>query len=197
MEVLEKIIKMARENNGVVTTAMITAAGFSRGNIKYLVDKEKLEKSSRGVYILPGVWDDEIFNLQNRFKRGIYSHETALFLWDLTDRTPNRYCMTFPINYNLTKPKQENICCMQCNMELYDLGSAEAVTPGGHTVAAYSAERTLCDILKSRSRVDIQVVTEAFKRYTVRADKNIPLLSEYAKILRVETRLRAYLEVLL
>ena len=197
MEIIEKIIKMARENNGVVTTEMIAAAGFSRGNIKYLVDKGKLEKSSRGIYILPGVWDDEIFNLQNRFKRGIYSHETALFLWDLTDRTPNRYCMTFPINYNLTKPKQENICCMQCKMELYALGSAEAVTPGGHTVGAYSAERTLCDILKSRSRVDIQVVTEAFKRYVVRADKNIPLLSEYAKMLRVETRLRAYLEVLL
>ena len=197
MEIIEKIIKMARENNGVVTTEMIAAAGFSRGNIKYLVDKGKLEKSSRGVYILPGVWDDEIFNLQNRFKRGIYSHETALFLWDLTDRTPNRYCMTFPINYNLTKPKQENICCMQCKMELYALGSAEAVTPGGHTVVVYSAERTLCDILKSRSRVDIQVVTEAFKRYAARTDKNIPLLSEYAKILRVETRLRAYLEVLL
>ncbi len=197
MEILEKIIKMAKENNGVVTTAMIVAAGFSRGNIKYLVDKGKLEKSSRGVYILPGVWDDEIFNLQNRFKRGIYSRETALFLWDLTDRTPNRYHMTFPMNYNLTNPKQENICCTQCKMELYDLGRAEAVTPGGHIVGTYSAERTLCDILKSRSRVDIQVVAETFKRYAVRADKNIPLLSEYAKILRVETRLRAYLEVLL
>ena len=45
--------------------------------------------------------------LQNRFKKGIYSHETALFLWDLTDRTPNRYCMTFPENYNLTNPKEE------------------------------------------------------------------------------------------
>ena len=71
------------------------------------------------------------------------------------------------------------------------------ITPGRNIVKAYSAERTLCDILKPRCRVDIQVVTEAFKRYTVRADKNIPLLSEYAKILRVETRLRAYLEVLL
>lgn len=54
-----------------------------------------IEKSARGVYILPEVWDDEIFNLQNRLKRGIYSHETALFLWDFTDRTPNRYYMTF------------------------------------------------------------------------------------------------------
>ncbi len=193
----EEIIKMAKENNGTVTTAMVVAAGFSRGNIKYLVDKGMIEKSARGIYVLPEVWDDEIFNLQNRFKRGIYSHETALFLWDLTDRTPNRYRMTFPVNYNLTKPKEENIRCVQCKKEIYDLGVAEVNTPGGNTVMAYSVERTLCDILRPHSRVDIQVVTEAFKRYASNFDKNVPVLSEYAKLLKVEIKLRSYLEVLL
>ncbi|MBD5501364.1 MAG: transcriptional regulator [Lachnospiraceae bacterium] len=197
MGAIEEIIKMAKENNGIVTTAMVVSAGFSRGNIKYLVDKGMIEKSARGVYILPEVWDDEIFNLQNRFKRGIYSHETALFLWDLTDRTPNRYHMTFPVNYNLTRPKEENIRCVQCKKALYDLGIAEVITPGGNRVRAYSVERTLCDILRPQSRVDIQIVTEAFKRYASKPDKNIPTLSEYAKILKVETRLRSYLEVLL
>ena len=194
---IEEIIKMAQENNGIVTTAMVVAAGFSRENIKYLVDKGMIEKSSRGVYVLPEVWDDEIFNLQNRFKRGIYSHETALFLWDLTDRTPNRYHMTFPVNYNLTKPKQENIRCVQCKKALYELGIEEVTTPERNTVRAYSVERTLCDILRPHSHVDIQVVTEAFKHYITRTDKNIPVLSEYAKISKVETRLRSYLEVLL
>ena len=197
MGATEEIIKMAKGNNGTVTTAMVVAAGFSRGNIKYLVDKGMIEKSSRGIYILPEVWDDEIFNLQNRFKRGIYSHETALFLWDLTDRTPNKYHMTFPMNYNLTNPKKENIRCVQCKKEIYDLGIAEATTPGGNVVRAYSAERTLCDILKPHSCGDIQVITEAFKRYTANSDKNIPVLSELAKILKVEMKLRSYLEVLL
>ena len=197
MGATEKIIKMAQENNGIVTTEMVTATGFSRGNIQYLVDKGMIEKSARGIYVLPEVWDDEIFNLQNRLKRGIYSHETALFLWDLTDRTPSRYHMTFPTNYNLTKLKQENIRCVQCKKALYDLGITEVTTPGGNTVRAYSVERTLCDILRPHSRVDIQVVTEAFKHFITRTDKNIPVLSEYAKILKVETRLRSYLEVLL
>lgn len=193
----EEIIRMAKENNGTVTTAMVVEAGFSRGNIKYLADKGMIEKSARGVYILPEVWEDEIFNLQNRFKRGIYSHETALFLWDLTDRTPNRYHMTFPANYNLTNPKEENVQCVQCMEALYELGIANAITPGGNEVRAYSMERTLCDILRAHSRVDIQIVTEAFKRYANRSDRNIPILSEYAKLLRVETKLRTYLEVLL
>ena len=193
----EEIIKMARENNGIITTAMVVAAGFSRGNIKYLVDKGVIEKSARGVYILPEVWNDEIFNLQHRFKRGIYSHETALFLWDLTDRTPNRYHMTFPVNYNLTKPKEENIRCVQCKKALYDLGIEEVTTPGGNTVRAYSVERTLCDTLRPHSHTDIQIVAEAFKHYVTRSDRNIPVLSEYAKILKIETRPRSYLEVLL
>lgn len=197
MGATEEIIRMAKENNGTVTTAMVVEAGFSRGNIKYLADKGMIEKSARGVYILPEVWEDEIFNLQNRFKRGIYSHETALFLWDLTDRTPNRYHMTFPANYNLTNPKEENVQCVQCTEALYELGIANAMTPGGNEVRAYSMERTLCDILRPHSRIDIQIVTEAFKRYANRSDKNIPVLSEYAKMLKVETKLRTYMEVLL
>lgn len=197
MGATEEIIKMAEENNGIVTTAMVVAAGFSRGNIKYLEDKGMIEKSARGVYILPEVWDDEMFNLQNRFKRGIYSHETALFLWDLTDRTPNIYSMTFPTNYNLTRPKEENVRCTQCKDAFYDLGIVVTNTPGGNEVKVYSIERTLCDILRPHSDVDIQVVTEAFKRYAKRKSKNIPVLSEYAKQLKVEKRLRAYLEVLL
>ena len=100
MGAIEEILNMAKENNGTVTSAMVDGAGFSRGNIKYLVDNGMLEKTARGIYILPEVWEDEMYHLQNRFKRGIYSHETALFLFDLTDRTPNRYYMTFPLNYN-------------------------------------------------------------------------------------------------
>lgn len=100
-------------------------------------------------------------------------------------------------NYNLSKPKKENIRCVQCKKALYDLGIAEVMTPGGNIVRAYSVERTLCDILRVHGHVDIQIVTEAFKHYATRSDKNIPVLSEYAKVLRVEPKLRSYLEVLL
>lgn len=197
MSATKAIIKMAKENNGTVTASMVTAVGLSRGNLKYLVEQGKLEKSSRGVYVLPEVWEDEFFNLQMRFGRGIFSHETALFLWDLTDRTPNYYCMTFPSTYNITKPKEEKVRCTQSNKLRYDVGITNLCTPAGNEVKVYSMERTLCDILKSRSQVDIQIVTDSLKRYTKREDKNIPLLSEYGKSFQVEKRLRAYLEMLL
>jgi hypothetical protein len=55
----------------------------------------------------------------------------------------------------------------------------------------------IAHILKRRSNTDIQIVTDAFKRYAHLDQKDIPMLSKYAKLFRVEKKLRSYLEVLL
>ena len=73
MNISDTIIQLAKENNGVITSAAITEKGISRGNLKKLVDEGKLERSVRGVYILPEVWGDEFVDLQARFKKGIFS----------------------------------------------------------------------------------------------------------------------------
>lgn len=197
MNVSDQIIKLAKDNNGVVTTAILSEKGILRGNLKKLVDEGKLEKTARGVYILPEIWEDEFVNLQARFKRGIFSNETALFLWDLTDRTPNRYDMTFPHNYNLTNAKKEGINCSRVKVEWYLEGTILIESPSGNKITTYNMERTLCDILRKRKGADAGIIAEAFKQYAVRKDKNIPLLSEYAKKFRVEEKVRSYLEVLI
>ena len=193
----KQILELAKLNNGVITTAMVVNAGFSRGSLKYLSDTGSLERATRGVYTLPEVWEDEFVNIQSRYKRGIYSLNTALFLCDLTDRTPAKFHMVFPATYNLSNPKQEGIICSGSKEPLYSLGVTDLITPGGNKVRCYSAERTLCDILKPRNHTDVQVVADAYKRYAARKEKNIPLLSEYARTLKVEQKLRSYLEVLL
>ena len=193
----KQILELAKRNNGVITTAMVVNAGFSRGSLKYLSDTGSLQRVSRGVYTLPEVWEDEFVNVQSRYKRGIYFLDTALFLCGLTDRTPIKFHMVFPSTYNLSNPKLAGIICCGSKEPLYSLGVTELTTPGGNIVRSYCAERTLCDILKPRNHTDIQVVTDAFKQYAARKDKNVPLLSDYARALKVEEKLRSYLEVLL
>ncbi len=80
---------------------------------------------------------------------------------------------------------------------MYELGITTKRTPNGNEVRVYNAERTLCDILKGRSHTDIQIISEAFKRYTQLPSRDIPMISKYAKLMRVEKKLSAYLEVLL
>lgn len=197
MTYAEQLLTLANENNGTVTSAQVTKAGINRQHLKILVDKGLLERSERGVYIIPTNFDDEMFNLQSRYKRGIFSHEIALFLQGLTDLTTIKYSMTFPLGYNTSILDSENVKYYRVKEELYELAIITGKSPGGNEVRLYNAERTLCDILKGRSGTDIQIVTEAFKRYVRLENKNIPLILEYAKLLRVEKRLRSYLEVLL
>lgn len=193
----DKIIEMMRSNNGTVTTAQITAAGISRSSLSYLLDKGDILRSERGVYILPEIWEDEMFNVQQRYRKGIFSLGTALFLCDLTDRTPNKYHMTFPLNYNVSNVDSNRVITNRVKQEHYELGKVVLKTPGGNPVLCYNAERTLCDILKARNKTDIQLISEAFKNYVNSDSKNIVMLSEYSRIIGVEKRLRSYLEVLL
>ena len=110
--------------------------------------------------------------------------DTALFLHDLTDRTPHKFHMAFPYGYNTSSPKAAGILCSCKKEPYYSLGIALVDTPAGNTVRAYNAEKTLCEILKPISHTDIQIITDAFKRYAGRKDKNIPLLSEYQQTRR-------------
>jgi predicted transcriptional regulator of viral defense system len=197
MSYAERILDIARKNNGIVTSRQVTTAGINRQYLRVLVDKGFLERSERGVYIIPTILDDEMFNLQNRYRRGIFSHGTALFLLDLTDRTPIKYSMTFPIGYNTSNLKTENVEYYRVIDGLYELGITTKRTPNGNEVRVYNAERTLCDTLKGRSNTDIQIISEAFKRYTKLPSRDIPMISKYAKLMRVEKKLRTYLEVLL
>lgn len=192
-----EIKKLLNKNNGILTIKEAEVNGIYRGSIKYFTEKGKLEKVSRGVYVLPGFFEDEFFVVQNRFKKGIYSLETALYLHDLTDRTPIVFNMTFPKGYNLTNPKNNGIKCKSIKENLYELGKEEIKTPNGCTVHAYNIERTLVDIIRPVNKIDIQVISQAFKTYIKRKDRNIPLLSMYAEKLGVEDKLKSYLEVLL
>ncbi len=192
----ERILKAAELNGGTITTEQVNKMDIHRTILRTMVDKGLLEHSARGVYVLPAKLDDEFYNLQIRFKKGVFSNISALYLLGFTDRTPIRFDMTFPASYNTSCAKDE-IIAHRVKKELYEKGIVRVKTPSGNEVNTYCIEHTLCDILQVRYAVDIQVVTDAFKRYSKYKNKNLPLLSEIAKMARVEAKVRQYLEVLI
>ena len=81
--------------------------------------------------------------------------------------------------------------------EFFELGITSVKTYFGNEVLSYNPERTVCDMIRSRSKIEIQVFQDAMKQYVKRKDKNLHLLMEYAKKLHVNHLLSRYLEVLL
>ena len=81
--------------------------------------------------------------------------------------------------------------------ELHAVGLTDATTSFGNTVRVYDMERTICDIVRSRSTMETQVYQDALKQYSRRKDKNLHRLMDYAKAFRVEKMVREYMGILL
>ena len=105
--------------------------------------------------------------------------------------------MAEPTGYKATKLNEEGITVLTNNRELHEIGVAKLTTMFGNSVIAYGLERTICDCLRSRNQLDIAIVTDAIKRYTLRKDKNLNTLMQMAEMFRVAKPLRSYMEVLL
>lgn len=115
----------------------------------------------------------------------------------IKDRSPEAWTMTFPVHYNTTEAEKVGVTCHQKSHSLYGEGIEEVVSPYGCGVLCYSREVTLCDVLRPNNPVEIQQVMDAVRAYAKLPDRNLSELMLKAKQLRVEKRMRAYMEVLI
>ena len=192
----ETINNLLQANNGVFNTAQAIEAGVSKTTLGQLVKNGILERVAHGRYAGLDAFPDELFILQQRSEKIIFSHETALFLHDLAERTPILHSLTVPSDRKLSLALVEGCKVYYVKQELHSLGVCSLPSKMGHWVAVYNIERTICDVLRSRNRMDSQTVAEAIKGYAVRKDIKWNLLSEYARIFRVTKLLQQYMEVL-
>jgi predicted transcriptional regulator of viral defense system len=197
MEINSVIYDEIRRNNNMITTARVTELGFSRALLTNYVKNGLLERSRHGVYTLPNMVHDDMYTLMLRSKRLIFSHDTALFLNGLSDRTPFIHTVTIPSNSVLPNSLKGECNCYYIKPELHEVGLITKKTTLGNEVRCYNPERTICDILRSRSRLDEETVISAIKNYAAFDGKDLNLLSVYAQQFKVSAELKKYLEVLL
>lgn len=197
MALPNKLLSILTQNGGIISTAQANKAGVSNERLRLLVRAGELEKVSFGVYFSPGEFVDKMYSAQLRRPKIIYSHETALFLHNLTDRDPINYVVTVPTGYNTSRLRADGLKAFTIKRELHEVGVTQLSTVFGHNVIAYGLERTICDCLRSRNQMDITVVTDAIKRYARRKEKKLNTLMRLAEVFNVAKPLRGYMEVLL
>lgn len=163
-----------------------------------MMEASELEKVQPGIYILPGTTLDEFAEIHFRCPKAIFSHGTALFLHDLSDRTPLKFTVTLPSSYNATHLSDvENLEIKKSIPSIFVAGITSIASPNGFIVPVYNIERTICDVVRNKDKMDYQVVMDTLKLFSKRPDKNMTLLMEYAKLLRIDSEIRTYFEVLL
>ena len=196
MSIDRKVKGLLNKKNGLIRTADAVNAGISRSTLSQLAKDGRIERIAHGQYIQSGDLPDELYLLQQRSKKIVFSHETALFLHDMAERTPTKHALTIPSDSKLSPSLSSGAKIYYVKPELHDMGICELPSKMGNEVIVYNAERTICDILRSRNRVESQTVAVAMKIYAARKDQDWRLLSKYAEIFRIIKLLRQYLEVL-
>lgn len=193
----EQIKNLIQENDGMIQTSQVIALGISKSVLYQYIRDNEMEQIAHGVYATKDTWIDAMYMLHLRCEQVVFSHETALFLHDLTDREPMEYEITVKTGYNPSRLKENGIKVYTVKKELHGEGIVVMRTPFGHSVPVYNMERTICDIIRNRNNTEIQTVQIALKQYVKRKDKDLRLLMQYATMFRVDKILRQYLEVLL
>ena len=181
------------ENNGFYRIADARALGVSKGRASGFVKKLGLSKVAHGVYCSEEAWPDRLFLIQLRNRKLIFSHETALYLHGLSDRESVQPVVTVKRGYNASHLKADNIKVYTVIPEWFEIGLQEIQTSFGNTVRVYN----ICDILREKKRMDIQVFQTALITYFKDQDKDIHKLMKYASEFGIEKMLRQYTEVLL
>ena len=193
----EKLSNLLQQNNGFLKTSEAVTVGVSRTVLGNFVREHGLERVAHGLYMSQDAWEDGLFVIQARYPEAVFSHETALYLLNLANREPVPFSVTVKTSTNAVGLTKQGIKVYNIKEELFGEGIIEVKSPSGHTVRAYNAERTICDLFRSRRSIEIQALQDAVKTYIRLKGKNIPSLMRYAQALSVEKLVRQYLEVLL
>lgn len=125
----------------------------------------------------------------------MYSYETALYLLEMSDRTPHIFDMTFPRGTNVSRLKKDNpnLRCHYVEKEIYEMGITETVSPLGSTVKLYDRERCICNLIRHKDQVDLQIYSQAIKEY-FNAKPNCRKLLKYGKVFGIEGQIRVCIE---
>ncbi len=193
----DKLHEAIQEYGGMISTRQVLDTGISKTTLTNYVRAGKIERVGSGVYMLPDMIEDDMYSLSLRSKWIVFSHDSALFLNQLAERTPFSHSVTIPSNASVSKSIKQYINCYYVKPELYRLGITTRTTTFGHEVACYDPERTICDLIRSRSHYSVELITEAIKAYAGSHGKDLNRLSEYAEKFHIMKTLKPYLEVLL
>ena len=96
MDYMAELAAIANKNGGIIETKTAAQHGISKAMLYKLCKAEKIHRIVKGQYVLPEDMQDELLSISRRSGKIIFSHETALFLHGISDRTPFEHTVTAP-----------------------------------------------------------------------------------------------------
>ena len=184
-------------HNGIMKSKEINENKIYNRFLKKLIDEGYIVKIKFGYY----QWQDErafceATVIARLFPDAVICMESALQYYGYTDRIPAVWCLAvdkhstksrFNIDYPSVRPHYIPEEQMVLGVEMVNIEDTE--------LKIFNKERVICDCLRQENKMDVEVFNKAIQAYIKDPKKNVPRLMEYAKILRIENKIRKIIGV--
>jgi len=192
----EKISELLKANNGYVLSKQL-GSNVLRYQLKKMADKGELIMVKRGLYrdaqLSSGADWSQVCRI---IPSGVLCMFTAWQYFELTTHVSSQIHIAVPHKQKVVLPDYPPIKLYYWSNQYQGMAKTEN-RYNGENIIIYDLEKSVCDAVKFRNKVGIDITAEVLKNYIKRKDRNLDALMKYAKVLRISDTMTQYLNMML
>lgn len=190
---MEPITEIIEAQGGVVNIDDLAGrAEYKR--VLRAVERGELVRLRQGVYAEPTALLNTMIDVERIVPGGVVCLYNAWAYHQLSMTVPPAFCVAIEAKRKVSIPATLPIQLYYWKRENLEIGVSTA-NVSGHNVKITGLERSVCDAVKYRNKIGLDICSEVIRNYLKRPSKNLSRLMEYAKQLRVANVLKNYLEI--
>lgn len=186
------IIDTLQQQGGFITTGEVKSRGEYE-QLRHAAEEGNLVRIRKGVYAEMSALANNMIDVERIVPRGVLCLYSAFSHHGLSTQVPSSTCIAIDARRKVRLPDYPIIDLYYWKKEYLEFGIMQKEI-SGYDVLITDLERTVCDAVKYRNKIGLDVCGEVIDSYLKKDNRNISLLHEYAQILRVKNILTTYLE---
>jgi len=186
------IIDTVQQQGGFITTGEVKSRGEYE-QLRHAAEEGNLVRIRKGVYAETSALANNMIDVERIVPRGVLCLYSAFSHHGLSTQVPSSTCIAIDARRKVRLPDYPIIDLYYWKKEYLEFGIMQKEI-SGYDVLITDLERTVCDAVKYRNKIGLDVCGEVIDSYLKKDNRNISLLHEYAQILRVKNILTTYLE---
>jgi predicted transcriptional regulator of viral defense system len=187
---IDKYKEVFDKNNGVIKLSDFTSEGYHNTVLSKLIELGYITKIKTGYY--EWLYDEPVSDaviINKLYPEGIVCMDSALFIYDYTDRTPQEWHIAVSKNnsksrYRIDYPFMKFYYIIDAYMKI---GITE-IEYEGHSISIFDRDRTLCDVIRYEKKMDKEIFNKAIRSYVMDQKKNIGKLLDYAEAMNIRKK---------
>lgn len=186
------IIKTLQKHGGFITASEVKGRGeYER--LRRATQDGTLLRIRKGIYVEASALANNIIDVERIVPHGVLCLYSSFAYYGLSTQVPSATCIAIEAKRKVRLPEYPPIDIYFRKKENLEFGVTQKII-SGYKVFITDLERTVCDAVKYRNKIGLDVCGEVIDSYLKHNDRNISMLHKYAERLRVKNILTTYLE---